>query len=47
MSAVEAYPRRGANSDASHYHGPLRMFLDAGFEIVGEKGSVITVRKTL
>lgn len=44
---VEAYPRREAKDEASNYHGPLGMYLTAGFEIAGEEEGVVTVRKRL
>jgi GNAT superfamily N-acetyltransferase len=44
---VEAYPRKEVEGDAGNYHGPLRMYLSAGFEIAGEKDGVVTVRKRL
>lgn len=44
---VEAYPRREAPNEASNYHGPLSMYVKAGFEPVSEKDSVVTVCKKL
>jgi GNAT superfamily N-acetyltransferase len=44
---VEAYPRKEVEGDAGNYHGPLSMYLSAGFEIVGEKDGVVTVRRRL
>jgi GNAT superfamily N-acetyltransferase len=45
---AEAYPSRNATTDARNYHGPLSMYLEAGFEIVDEEadGGVL-VRKRL
>jgi GNAT superfamily N-acetyltransferase len=50
--ALEAWPNRIAESAAAHYHGPLAMYLAAGFEIVRDAGDdknddLIAVRKTL
>ena len=47
MRAVEAYPRRGADSDQTNYRGPLSMFLRAGFEPYRETERNIVVRKAL
>jgi ribosomal protein S18 acetylase RimI-like enzyme len=41
----EAYPRRGASSDAQHYHGPLSMYLKAGFKVHREFPDFLIVRK--
>jgi GNAT superfamily N-acetyltransferase len=38
MTVAEAYPPKDAASDARSYHGPLAMYLDAGFEAIGEAG---------
>jgi GNAT superfamily N-acetyltransferase len=35
MKEVEAYPPGESLSEARSYHGPLRMYLDAGFKVVG------------
>lgn len=47
LTIAEAYPRRSVQTDASHYHGPLQMYQDAGFEVFDERDGVITVRKNL
>lgn len=47
FDVVEAYPRKEAPNQASNYHGPLSMYLKAGFEPVGESDGVVKVRKTL
>jgi GNAT superfamily N-acetyltransferase len=47
LTTVEAYPARHAASDARAYHGPLRLFLDAGFVETGERGPDIVVRKAI
>jgi ribosomal protein S18 acetylase RimI-like enzyme len=44
---VEAYPRTQAKSESANYHGPLEMYLRAGFEKVEEADGTITVRKRL
>jgi len=44
---VEAYPRKDIRDEAVNYHGPLAMYLAAGFEPVKEKEGVVTVRKKL
>ncbi|MGE5494921.1 MAG: GNAT family N-acetyltransferase [Burkholderiales bacterium] len=33
---IEAYPLKGEQTCAMHYHGPLDMYLKAGFEIADE-----------
>ncbi len=47
VAVVEAYPRREAAGEAANYHGPLSMYLDAGFGPVAEEDGIITVRKRL
>lgn len=47
LTTVEAYPARQVASDARAYHGPLRLFLDAGFVETGERGSDLVVRKAI
>ena len=47
LTIAEAYPRQAAQTDAGHYHGPLSMYLENGFEVVSEEGGVTTVRKSL
>jgi GNAT superfamily N-acetyltransferase len=47
IEIAEAYPRRSAKSDASNYHGPLSMFLEAGFEPYREFEDYLIVRKPL
>ncbi|KPK85728.1 MAG: hypothetical protein AMJ94_18765 [Deltaproteobacteria bacterium SM23_61] len=42
---AEAYPRKEAASDAQHYHGPLSMYLQAGFEVHREFPEFLIVRK--
>lgn len=44
---VEAYPLKGEQTQAMHYHGPLSMYEDAGFEIVKEFEKYFVVRKAL
>jgi uncharacterized protein YndB with AHSA1/START domain/GNAT superfamily N-acetyltransferase len=47
LAYAEAYPVKGPKSDASAYHGPLSMYLEAGFEPVREEGHYVVVRKAL
>lgn len=42
---IEAYPLKGEQSCAFHYHGPLDMYLKAGFEIAEEKSEHYVVRR--
>ncbi len=44
---IEAYPRKHADSNAGNYHGHLRMFQSAGFEISGETNDFYIVGKKL
>lgn len=47
MAAVEAYPRRETPWSGAAYHGPLKMYEAAGFQVVAEDGNVLTVRRKL
>ena len=47
LETVEAYPRKEAASEAGNYHGPLSMYLSAGFEPIREEDGVVVVRKRL
>ena len=48
FEVAEAYPNKQPSDDASAYHGPLSMYLDAGFEEIGPLGEHLTVvRKAL
>jgi GNAT superfamily N-acetyltransferase len=47
MSVVEAYPSEGAATDAGHYHGPLEMYLRAGFSVHRSLESCQVVRKQI
>jgi GNAT superfamily N-acetyltransferase len=47
FKTVEAYPVRNPRSDSHAYHGPLQLYLDAGFEEVEEKERWVVVRKRL
>lgn len=47
LLVAEAYPRMGRTSDAGNHHGPLSMYLNAGFQIVREYRDVAVVRRTL
>ena len=44
---AEGYPRRAAKSDASNYHGPLSMYLQAGFSPYREFDDYLVVRRGL
>jgi ribosomal protein S18 acetylase RimI-like enzyme len=45
FSVVEAYPLESPRDNGQAYHGPLAMYLEAGFERVGEQGHYVVVRK--
>ena len=45
VRAVEGYPKPAAEGDGSNYHGPLSLYLEAGFEVVEERDDVTVVRK--
>lgn len=47
MTVAEAYPRRRADSEASNYHGPLAMYLNAGFTRFREFDGWLVVRRSL
>ncbi|MEP6942129.1 MAG: GNAT family N-acetyltransferase [Betaproteobacteria bacterium] len=49
IELVDAFPfKSGASTSATdHYHGPLSMFVDAGFAVMGEEEDVTVVRKLL
>jgi len=42
---AEGYPRRAAKSNASNYHGPLSMYLQAGFAPYREFDDYLIVRR--
>ncbi len=44
---VEAYPRIGTSEAAANCHGPLQMYLDAGFKTVKEFPGFQLVRKEM
>jgi ribosomal protein S18 acetylase RimI-like enzyme len=44
---VDAFPRNSADTDAKHYHGPLTMYLKAGFVVIKEMPGLSVVRKQL
>jgi GNAT superfamily N-acetyltransferase len=44
---VEAYPRLGELTCAEHYHGPLELYLRAGFTVYKELGGLDIVRLNL
>lgn len=43
MKTVEAYPNKNPSDDASAYHGPLSMYLEAGFTEIGPLDDHLTV----
>jgi GNAT superfamily N-acetyltransferase len=47
LSCAEAYPHGGRETDADNYHGPLAMYLAAGFRPFLTRGNLVVVRKTL
>lgn len=47
LGIAEAYPVKGATGDAHNYHGPLAMYLAAGFETYRQLGDVLMVRRRL
>ncbi len=47
LKYAEAYPRTDTQSSASNYHGPLQMYLDAGFTKFREFEQFVMVRKSL
>src|SRR5437867_1666696 len=46
---VDAFPFKSGDSElaADHYHGPLPIFLDAGFSVLSEHRDLTVVRKLL
>ena len=47
MRVAEAYPAKVVHSEARAYHGPLAMYLAAGFTPVREAGNFVVVRRSL
>jgi GNAT superfamily N-acetyltransferase len=47
LEIAEAYPRRAGESDASNYHGPLSMYLGAGFRPYRTFDNFLVVRRAL
>jgi GNAT superfamily N-acetyltransferase len=47
FAVAEAYPSTVASGDAANYHGPLELYLRAGFERFGEAGDFVIVRRDL
>jgi GNAT superfamily N-acetyltransferase len=45
VRAIEAYPRKADTTQAGNYHGPLEMYLRAGFEPIREEDGVVVVRR--
>jgi ribosomal protein S18 acetylase RimI-like enzyme len=46
---VDAFPFKSGDSqlDTDHFHGPLSLFLDAGFSVLGQDKRLTVVRKLL
>jgi len=47
LRVAEAYPSRTAAGDAATYHGPLALYLRAGFKPYREVGQSVIVRREL
>lgn len=49
IEIIEAYPFKAGESEATadHYHGPLSLFIEAGFSISREEPTMTVVRKSL
>jgi GNAT superfamily N-acetyltransferase len=49
IKLVDAFPFKAGDSEspADHYHGPLSLFLDEGFDILRDDADVTVVRKLL
>jgi len=49
LKLVDAFPFKSGDSElaADHYHGPLPIFLDAGFSVLSEHKDLTVVRKLL
>jgi ribosomal protein S18 acetylase RimI-like enzyme len=47
LAFAEAYPAKEARGDARSYHGPLEMYLRAGFAVLREEDGFAVVRKAL
>lgn len=47
LACVEAYPHAGRETDAANYHGPLAMYLAAGFQPFLTARDLVVVRKAL
>jgi ribosomal protein S18 acetylase RimI-like enzyme len=49
FKVVDAFPFKSGDSVAAadHYHGPLALYVDAGFTILREEANLTIVRKLL
>lgn len=47
LDAVEGLAARDSRDEARNHHGPLAMYLRAGFKPVREAGEIVVVRKSL
>jgi ribosomal protein S18 acetylase RimI-like enzyme len=43
LDVAEAYPNKQPDDDASAYHGPMSMYIEAGFAEVGPLNEHLTV----
>ena len=46
IPVVEAYARHDTQDEAANHHGPLSMYLAAGFQPVREEGRLVLVRRS-
>jgi GNAT superfamily N-acetyltransferase len=47
LTYAEAHPHPDSQAQSSNYHGPLSMYLSAGFEVVGKQQYLLVARKRL
>lgn len=47
IEVVETYARKDTKDEAANHHGPLAMYLAAGFAPVKEDGPIVVVRKSI
>ena len=47
LTYAEARAHPDSQAQAANYHGPLPMYLTAGFEIISKEGGLVTLRKVL
>lgn len=46
IDVIEAYARNDTRDEAANHHGPLALYLSAGFKPVRENGPITVVRKS-